>query len=138
MRQVGGRLLFSAFSPATGRELWSSDGTEAGTVAIEIAPGAESSSPAMLYASDPHGAAIFAAYAPDSGVEAWVTDGTALGTRRVTDLAPGAAHSNPRGFIRAGGRIYFSAADATNGPALWSLPASVLSRNIAYLPLVAR
>ena len=40
LTNVGGRLFFQAFRPDTGVELWTSDGTEAGTTLVrDIEPG---------------------------------------------------------------------------------------------------
>src|SRR5262245_23877219 len=48
-----GRAYFSAFSLETGRELWSSDGTDAGTVLLkDIAPGPAPSTPRNLRVVD--------------------------------------------------------------------------------------
>jgi ELWxxDGT repeat protein len=137
MTPVAGKLLFSAYSPGSGRDLWVSDGSEAGTLALELAPGAASAFPDWLYAPDPSGNAIFSAYTPEFGAEVWVSDGTAGGTRRVTDLASGAASSNPNNFISVGENVHFFASDGA-APALWSLPASVLQRQLVHLPLVTR
>jgi ELWxxDGT repeat protein len=46
---AGGRLWFSALDPQHGRELWTSDGTRAGTrLAVDLTPGPASSAPEQL------------------------------------------------------------------------------------------
>lgn len=52
-----------------------------------------------------------------AGDELWVTDGSAAGTKLVADLAPGAASSAPRDFVRVGDKVFFA---ASNG--LWVAP----------------
>ncbi|PGH59496.1 hypothetical protein CRT60_00095, partial [Azospirillum palustre] len=62
--------------------------------------------------------AVFAATDNASGNEMWGTDG-----RRATllrDIAPGAASSEPQGFIELHERVYFSADDGVHGRELWS------------------
>jgi ELWxxDGT repeat protein len=86
-----GRALFAADDGATGRELWVSDGTAAGTrMAADIAPGAQSSDPRGSVALG-DGRALFSAWKwADDGSDAsdswtWVTDGTAAGTAPLLD-----------------------------------------------------
>ena len=38
------------------------------------------------------------------------------------DIAPGAASSSPRGFIRSDGDIFFAADDGRVGEELWATP----------------
>src|SRR4051812_32205247 len=43
--EMGGKLYFAAFDETNGRELWTTDGTEAGTVLVkDISPGNSGSS----------------------------------------------------------------------------------------------
>jgi ELWxxDGT repeat protein len=62
--------------------------------------------------------AVFAATDNTSGNELWGTDGRRAVLLR--DIAPGAASSEPRGFIELHGRVYFSADDGVHGRELWS------------------
>src|SRR5207249_2478179 len=49
LTEVNGTLFFTAFRPDTGTELWTSDGTEQGTVLVkDISPGTGSSGPSNL------------------------------------------------------------------------------------------
>jgi ELWxxDGT repeat protein len=100
--------VFFAASDATGRrELWSTDGTAAGTRReTDIAGTAEGSAPAHLRAT--LFGMVFSAHHPATGRELWeLTPG--LGARRLTDLAPG------------GGSPWITelAVDAADGHALW-------------------
>lgn len=61
----------------------------------------------------------------EAGREPWASDGSAAGTRRLADLNPGPADSNPQGFA-AGDRVYFSADDGVHHQELWALPRAVV------------
>ncbi|MEX2108124.1 MAG: hypothetical protein WD827_04465 [Solirubrobacterales bacterium] len=162
-------IYFSPFTPTLGKELWRSDGTEAGTKLVKnIAPGAESGRPHVispfgsfnLFAADsvkggeiqrelwitdgseagttllkkinPNNAsasigvsfdagnyALFKANNGVKGVELWKTNGTPGGTEIVKDINPLAGNSEPRAFTALGGFVYFVAEDGTNGDELW-------------------
>ncbi|MBI1382051.1 MAG: hypothetical protein GC161_13315 [Planctomycetaceae bacterium] len=101
--------------------LWSSDGTDVGTVPLLSGPGAPTIHTLGSMPQGSVGAArlLFAAHTAAEGRELWSTDGTALGTALVLDLQPGAESSNPRGFSpSAFGGTYF-VADAPTGPTLF-------------------
>ncbi|MDX2214697.1 MAG: pre-peptidase C-terminal domain-containing protein [Oculatellaceae cyanobacterium bins.114] len=112
-----GRLYFTADDGISGRELWSTDGTQAGTrLLLNINPGAASSNPTDLFVFND--ALYFSANNGVSGNELWRTDGTATGTELVFDINPGAASSNPFDFASFNGQLYFAATDAL-GRELW-------------------
>ncbi len=130
---VNGILYFSATDgddptalnpPQHGRELWRSDGTEAGTFMIrDIREGAESSDPDLLtafndlvvfVADDGPGPAA-------AGRELWRSDGTKLGTKLQSDIRPGPDSSKPEDLVVSGGILYFSADDGTTGRELWKI-----------------
>jgi len=118
-----GRLWFTAYDSDHGTELWSSDGTAAGTAMVkDIVPGPESSAPAWLTFAG--GRLFFSAADGQHGIELWQSDGTAAGTRMVQDIAPLASSSAPAHLTTAGDRLYFSADDGPSGRELWSLPLS--------------
>ncbi len=76
----GGRLVYVAYTAETGRELGTSDGTEAGTKLVkDIWPGEEWSDPDEFAVMG--GVLYFAANSPDHGRELWRSDGTRKGTR---------------------------------------------------------
>jgi ELWxxDGT repeat protein len=84
---VGDTLFFSAKGPK-GRELWKSDGTQAGTIRVkDIFPGEGSSNPYAL--TNVNGKLFFAADDGSHGIELWTSDGTAAGTSMVEDISPG-------------------------------------------------
>ncbi|MBL7682718.1 MAG: T9SS type A sorting domain-containing protein [Flavipsychrobacter sp.] len=127
--EYNNRLLFSAHSArslysAIGRELWATDGTEAGTVLIKNI----NTGPQFANNSNPdfftiyNGKVYFAATTHTNGRELWVTDGTEAGTVMVKDLTNTAnASSNPEGLIVHNGKLLFSAANPGNSSqrALW-------------------
>lgn len=81
-------IYFSAVDGVNGRELWKSDGTEAGTVMVkDIRPGSAGSDPEWLTVSN--GILYFSANNGVNGGELWRSDGTEAGTVMVTDLTPG-------------------------------------------------
>jgi ELWxxDGT repeat protein len=80
---LGRRLYFQAFDPAHGGELWSSDGTAAGTRLVrDLLPGSgsSSSSPGFLRAA---GKSLYFVAQGPAGAGLWRSDGTAAGTRLV-------------------------------------------------------
>ena len=120
---LGAGVAFAAEEPTRGRELWISDGTSAGTFAIDINPGTSGSSPTGLV--NVGGRVYFAADDGTSGRELWRTDGTLAGTVRVRDLKPGAGSSNPTDLVNLNGKLYFSADDGTSGSELYSAEAAI-------------
>ncbi|MCA9179762.1 MAG: hypothetical protein KDB14_35140, partial [Planctomycetales bacterium] len=102
----------------SGRELWKSDGTAAGTVLVmDISAGTGSSSP--RYFANVNGTLFFNAHDGVSGYELWKSDGTAAGTVLVKDISAGPWHSNPESLTNVNGTLYFSADDGVNGRELW-------------------
>jgi ELWxxDGT repeat protein len=96
-----GRLYFTAYTSSQGRELWSSDGTEAGTVLLKVS-GVRF--PELLTV---HAGRLWF-FAPDGehGRVLWSTDGTEAGT--VLFAAPGFQYLVPSGLVAAGTRLFFS------------------------------
>lgn len=112
-------LLFNAYSPTYGNELWRSDGTTAGTFLLkDIYAGSSGSVPSNFKASGGH--LYFTALTAANGLELWKTDGTVAGTVIVKDIFPGSASSVPSGLADINGMLYFSAAaSSTEGAELW-------------------
>ena len=85
------QLLYVA-SDAAGTELWSTDGTAAGTALVkDIKAGKESSGVSQFTACGAY--VYFRADDGLNGMELWKTDGTAAGTNMVADMTPGPASS---------------------------------------------
>jgi ELWxxDGT repeat protein len=125
---AAGRIFFSAQDGVHGMELWSTDGTAAGTRMVrDIAPGPDSSSPAYLAAAG--GLLYFTADDGVHGFELWQSDGTAAGTRLVQDIAPGGASSIPANLTASDSRLWMNADDGATGRELWTLPLASLVDN---------
>jgi ELWxxDGT repeat protein len=120
---AGATLFFTAYQPDSGRELWKSDGTRAGTVIVkDIQLGSGSSSSLRIddrYALLPGGVLLFPADDGTAGTELWRSDGTADGTVLVKDIHPGPQGSRMFELTAAGGKVYFTADDGDHGQELW-------------------
>ncbi|HRD57471.1 MAG TPA: T9SS type A sorting domain-containing protein [Ferruginibacter sp.] len=105
-----GEIYFRADDKVHGRELWKSDGTEAGTVMVkDIYPGSAGSQPEWLTVSN--GILYFSAYTTTNGWELWRSDGTEAGTYLFKDITPGhtATYENtsPAYMVDVNGTLYF-------------------------------
>jgi ELWxxDGT repeat protein/cysteine-rich repeat protein len=118
LTDVAGTLFFAASDRTSGRELWKTDGTAAGTVRVaDIVPGAGDSAPEAL--TNVSGTLFFTATQPATGRELWKSDGTAEGTVRVADIDPGPGSSTPGGLIGIGGVVFFTAQTPGAGREVW-------------------
>jgi ELWxxDGT repeat protein len=134
LTNVNGTLFFSAEEGENGRELWTSDGTAAGTVLFkDVLPGVIGSNPSPVTAAG--GSLFFTANASATGRELWRSDGTAAGTALVKDIRPGSTGSYPNALTVVNGTIYFRASDGTTGNELWksngTAAGTVLVKDIA-------
>jgi len=114
-----GRLYFRAPDPGGANlELWTSDGTDAGTYRVkDINPGVDASSPYGMVAFD--GALYFSAQTADAGRELWKTDGTEAGTVMVKETTPGTSWGDSAILGVLGGKLYFTGIDPDHGRELW-------------------
>jgi ELWxxDGT repeat protein len=106
-----------------GKELWFSDGTEAGTGMIEdIRPGIYSSITSATSFTMLNDQILFNAYTESSGMELWISDGTEAGTHLLVDLWPGICDEEPcrgvtnyenAGIVSSGAYAYFFAETPT-------------------------
>jgi ELWxxDGT repeat protein len=121
LTNVNGTLFFSANDGTHGRELWKSDGTDAGTVMVAKirSDGFElpGSYPSCL--TNVNGTLFFAATDGIHGAELWKSDGTALGTVLVKDINPVSIPIFGASFVNVNGTLFFSANDGTHGFELW-------------------
>jgi ELWxxDGT repeat protein len=122
LMNFNGTLLFSAAANGVAdRELWKSDGTEAGTVMVKeiqpgVAGGIDRYQPAIISTGS---TAYFAANDGTNGTELWKTDGTAAGTVMVKDIRTATSGSGPENLTVVDGRLYFTADDGNSGRELW-------------------
>lgn len=87
--ELDGIVYFSAGDGTHGRELWRTDGTNAGTRMVkDIRPGSRGSNPGSFIVFRDR--VFFAANDGTHGGELWRTDGTSAGTRMVRDISVGA------------------------------------------------
>ena len=116
---IGDVLFFNARDDdGFGRELWRTDGTEAGTYRVkDIRPGIGDSGPAFLTAYNSE--LIFTANDGIHGNELWKSDGTEAGTVLIEDINEGSQGSTPFGLTIVNGDIYFSALTVLNGREFW-------------------
>lgn len=100
---ANGILFFQAEDGRSGRELWKSDGTEAGTVLVkDIRPGADWSQPQPFVAV---GELVYFSATDGGGVrQLWRSDGTPEGTQRVSNVAYGLSATD---FTVVDGTLFF-------------------------------
>lgn len=118
---LGDRLYFSATDGVgvhNNKELWVSDGTEAGTQLLKDIHPTNSSYPDYLTVLGDR--LYFSAGNDVNGTELWVTDGTEDGTKMVKDINEGANSSRPEYLIAWGDQLYFAAREnAESEMELW-------------------
>jgi ELWxxDGT repeat protein len=116
----GSKLYF-----ASNDKLMAADGTLNGTTVIDTLPGSNAhASPGVAHLTVVNGLLFFTASDASLNSALYVTNGTASGTKLLKSFAPAAslsaAQSGPNGLIAVGSTLFFTADDATNGPALWT------------------
>ncbi|WP_395076819.1 ELWxxDGT repeat protein [Flavobacterium sp.] len=125
LTNINGTLFFTANNGINGRELWKSDGTEAGTVMIKDLNPSHTDDIGFIYKLiNFNGTLFFSANANNNGTELWKSDGTDAGTVMVIDINPGYTYnvpnrSNPNNFINVNGALFFAAYNGINGNELW-------------------
>jgi ELWxxDGT repeat protein len=110
-------LYFSANNGTNGRELWKSDGTEAGTTLVrDIFAGGEGTPADLTVVGS---TLYFSVLDGSTGRELWKSDGSEAGTERLKDINAGAANSDPTYLVAMDPVLYFTANDGINGRELW-------------------
>lgn len=131
---VGSELFFTADDGVHHRELWTSDGTTAGTAMVkEIDPTTEFTefgytTPARLTALGNE--LFFTAYDGVHGSELWQSDGTSAGTALVQDINPSVQpgfEQQPGDLTPVGDSLFFTANDGVHGRELWRTGADVVA-----------
>ena len=117
MTVVGNKLYFIAENETTGRELWISNGTEAGTMLLkDISPGISSSN--ITNITNWNGVAYFTANDGTHEDELWTSDGTQAGTHLVKDI-----NTSGSSFIDnltiANNQLFFKARTSATGLELY-------------------
>ncbi len=95
-------------------ELWTSDGTVAGTHIVKAVGSAR-----IFNLTTVGSQAYFDADDGIHGDELWKSDGTAAGTGLLDDIAPGPGRSLPGNLTNVNGTLFFTAADSPHGFELW-------------------
>ncbi|CAA9251244.1 MAG: CBM57 [uncultured Cytophagales bacterium] len=114
LKAVNGVLYFAASDAQYDRELWRTDGTEAGTFRVsDLVPGPASSNPREL--TDVNGTLYFLATAGNR-TALYKSDGTEAGTEPVKWFT---APHGVYGMLNVNGTLYFSGGDETTGQELW-------------------
>ena len=118
LRAVGASVFFAADDGVHGEELWTSDGTVAGTRMVEdLYPDEPGSKPRNL--TQFQGKLYFTANGPDDSVgELWRSDGTEAGTVPVKGFEGSSLYIGLP-TVHAG-RLWFFAEDDEHGGELWS------------------
>jgi len=120
---LNGYMYFPATSPASGYELWKSDGTSANTsLVMDINPGTAGSQP-LITESDKiifNGYLYFVAVTASQGCELWRTNGTSTGI--VKDIVSGTASgidSSKFSIMIVNNNLVFKATTPAAGNEYW-------------------
>jgi ELWxxDGT repeat protein len=121
---MGSSVLFAVQDGVHGFELWTSDGTDAGTALVkDLFPGLDDGA---LTAPVAVGAwVVFSGNDGVSGEEPWASDGSAANTHLVADIVPDGG-SAPVDFLASGPRVFFQASTPATGLELFAVPVAAL------------
>lgn len=121
LARSGQNVFFTRHTPATGSELYVTDGTLAGTRMVrEIRAGTNGASIGSMV--DLNGTLIFTAFDDEHALELWKSDGTEAGTVMVKDIDPGKQSGvafNGPGLRVMGGVVIFAGQNAVSGIEPW-------------------
>jgi ELWxxDGT repeat protein len=122
-------LLFRAYSPTVGWELFGTDGVD--VEAFDINVGVDNSDPGQF--TEINGTIYFTAFTDETGMELWSlneTDGLEL----VSDIYPGTSSSSPQQLRAIGNWLYFTANAGAFGYELWRTNGTTTEMVIDILP----
>lgn len=117
--EVAGTHFFSADTPSSGRELWTTDGTPAGTQQFTDLYAGDGWGDPRYLTELPNGDILFAGRSAATGWELWKTDGTSAGVELVVDLWPGPEDSGVSYMTYHNGEAYFFAQAPGISRSLW-------------------
>lgn len=127
--EFDGKLYFAAQEPSLGKNLWVTDGTEAGTQLLKDFSTTDFLAGFPSDMVECNGSLLFIADggSANGGIELYRTNGTTAGTVRVKDIKPGASSAlstsvsaqNELKLVKMGNKVYFSAS-GPEGKELWS------------------
>ncbi len=119
LTDLNGTLFFVTTTPgAPTFDLWSSNGTAAGTSEVKaLVPAASNAVQDMIAAGN---RLFFVADDGSSGQELWTSTGTAGGTGMVKDIRAGAGNGAFPNLTDVGGKAYFTGNDGVHGYEPWS------------------
>ncbi len=107
------KLYFAAQDTALNMELWSTDGTTAGTAEIADIDPNGGSGPSRFHVFNNN--VYFAAETPNEGTELYKTDGTTAGTAMIKDIWSGITGSWPGNFCNYNNKLFFTAEEPASG-----------------------
>ena len=121
------RLFFTAQDTPQKMSLWTSDGTDRGTMLIRdlgVAPAGQAypDPSSDLTAFDGH--LFFGAYGDSHGDQLWTSNGTRASTRLWKVICRRWCSSYPDQFMHVGNHVFFTAFDPVHGDQLWMLKVS--------------
>ena len=117
--RLGDAVLFTAYTPVNGAELWRTDGSTSGTALVaDVVPGNPGSYPRALTRLGDRILYTATDHYPD--FELWSSDGTEAGTTLVRDINPGSSGSGPQHLTPVGDRLFFRALDPVVSYEWWT------------------
>lgn len=130
-----GVTFFTANDGIHGRELWRTDGTEAGTwIVKDVTPGSAGShlrhftvvGNFLFFTNENYDSFI------DADAELWRSDGTAAGTTLITKLDRWTESNSPRELVNVNGTLFFNGDTplASTGVELWKSDGTVAGTKV--------